>query len=101
MRNVQKELPFLALEKTLMLLTEKNVSRQEAHEKIREVSLKAQERKCAGLEVFFTEMLSDSYFDLVCFTIFSLHFYTGMPVGYAKKSSFGGGVFKKSHFRET
>lgn len=66
MRNVKKELPFLALEKAMMLLTEKNVSRQEAHQKIREVSINAQKKKCEGLEISFDEMISDSYFDLVC-----------------------------------
>uniref|UniRef100_A0A914DLU9 Adenylosuccinate lyase C-terminal domain-containing protein n=1 Tax=Acrobeloides nanus TaxID=290746 RepID=A0A914DLU9_9BILA len=65
MRNVQKELPFLALEKTLMFLTEQGVSRQEAHEKIREVSLKGQEQKCSGEEISFAKMLEDPFFNKV------------------------------------
>uniref|UniRef100_A0A1I8EXB1 Adenylosuccinase n=1 Tax=Wuchereria bancrofti TaxID=6293 RepID=A0A1I8EXB1_WUCBA len=41
--NVHADLPFLALEKAMMLLTEEGADRQDAYEKIREVTLAARE----------------------------------------------------------
>lgn len=64
-RNVQRDLPFLALEKAMMWLTEEGADRQEAHEKIREVAMaarEAQKREKINLEI----VLADVFFDKVC-----------------------------------
>lgn len=71
--NVQTELPFLALEKAMMLLTEEGADRQEAYEKIREIALAAKEtqkRKQIDLE----SILASAFFDKVSknFEIFTL-----------------------------
>ncbi|MCP9264231.1 Asl protein [Dirofilaria immitis] len=55
--NVHADLPFLALEKAMMLLTEEGTDRQEAYEKIREVTLiarEAQKRARVDLESSWT-----------------------------------------------
>ncbi|VDK71349.1 unnamed protein product [Onchocerca ochengi] len=62
--NVHADLPFLALEKAMMLLTEEGTDRQEAHEKIREVTLvakEAQKRAPVDLE----SILANVFFDKV------------------------------------
>ncbi|KAL3997263.1 adenylosuccinate lyase [Acanthocheilonema viteae] len=62
--NVHADLPFLALEKAMMLLTEEGSDRQEAHEKIREITLaarEAQKRERVDLE----SILADVFFDKV------------------------------------
>lgn len=63
-RNVQADLPFLALEKALMLLTEEGVDRQLAHEKIREVALAAKEAQKTA-PVNLESILADVLFDKV------------------------------------
>jgi adenylosuccinate lyase len=63
-RTVRRELPFLALEKALMKLTEYGVSRQDAHSKIRDTALKAKEMQKTQ-EVTIEQMLSDPFFDKV------------------------------------
>ncbi|KAH7680415.1 Protein R06C7.5 a, partial [Aphelenchoides avenae] len=66
--NVEKlirhEIPFLALEKALMKLTEHGVSRQDAHAKIRETAL-AGKKLQATEEVTIEQMLKDPFFDPV------------------------------------
>jgi len=64
-RKVEAELPFLALEKALMKLSKHDVSRQEAHAKIKEVALNAKSRQEKGEKVKLEDILSDSYFDQV------------------------------------
>uniref|UniRef100_A0A915Q4V4 Adenylosuccinate lyase C-terminal domain-containing protein n=1 Tax=Setaria digitata TaxID=48799 RepID=A0A915Q4V4_9BILA len=62
--NVYADLPFLALEKAMMLLTEEGTDRQEAYEKIREVTLvarEAQKRERVNLE----SILANGFFDKV------------------------------------
>lgn len=64
--NVEKELPFLALEHVLMELTLAGQSRQESHEKIRKVSLRAHEQREKGMTVSLSSILEgDSFFDPV------------------------------------
>lgn len=63
-RNVEKELPFLALEKALMLLTKVGVSRQEAHAKIRETALKGKEMQDHE-KVTIENLLSEPFYDQV------------------------------------
>ncbi|EJW85530.1 adenylosuccinate lyase [Wuchereria bancrofti] len=62
--NVHADLPFLALEKAMMLLTEEGADRQDAYEKIREVTLaarEAQKRERVNLE----SILANVFFDKV------------------------------------
>ncbi|VDN81984.1 unnamed protein product [Brugia pahangi] len=62
--NVHADLPFLALEKAMMLLTEEGADRQDAYEKIREVTLAAKEtqkRERVDLE----SILANVFFDKV------------------------------------
>lgn len=62
--NVYVDLPFLALEKALMLLTEEGIDRQEAHKRIREIALaarKVQKRERVDLE----SLLANDFFDKV------------------------------------
>lgn len=62
--NVHADLPFLALEKAMMLLTEEGTDRQEAYEKIREITLAAKEtqkRERVNLE----SILASVFFDKV------------------------------------
>uniref|UniRef100_A0A915DZQ1 Adenylosuccinate lyase n=1 Tax=Ditylenchus dipsaci TaxID=166011 RepID=A0A915DZQ1_9BILA len=61
MQNVQTELPFLALEKALMLLSELGVSRQEAHAKIRETALNAKDLQKTQ-KVTIDHLLSDPFY---------------------------------------
>ncbi|KAI1722935.1 lyase domain-containing protein [Ditylenchus destructor] len=63
-RNVEKELPFLALEKALMLLTKVGVSRQDAHAKIRETALKGKEMQDRE-KVTIENLLSEPFYDKV------------------------------------
>lgn len=63
-RTVRRELPFLALEKALMKLTEHGVSRQEAHAKIRETALNAKELQKTQ-EITMEQILQDPFFDHV------------------------------------
>uniref|UniRef100_A0A915CE85 Adenylosuccinate lyase n=1 Tax=Parascaris univalens TaxID=6257 RepID=A0A915CE85_PARUN len=63
-RVVNEELPFLALEKALMWLTEEGADRQVAHERIREVALAAKEAQKIA-PVSFESILADSFFDKV------------------------------------
>ncbi|VDM48456.1 unnamed protein product [Toxocara canis] len=63
-RIVAEELPFLALEKAMMWLTEEGADRQVAHERIREVALAAKEaQKIAPVSI--ESILADSFFDKV------------------------------------
>lgn len=63
-RVVNEELPFLALEKAMMWLTEEGADRQVAHERIREVALAAKEaQKIAPVSI--ESILADSFFDKV------------------------------------
>ncbi|TKR77753.1 hypothetical protein L596_018667 [Steinernema carpocapsae] len=63
-RIVHDELPFLALEKAMMWLTESGVDRQEAHAKIREAALNAKEmQKTRSVSIHDT--LKDPFFDPV------------------------------------
>lgn len=64
-RKVENELPFLALEKAMMGLSHHGVSRQEAHAKIKEVSLNAKAIQEKGEKVNLENILSDPYFDQV------------------------------------
>jgi adenylosuccinate lyase len=64
-RKVEEELPFLALEKALMKLSKHDVSRQEAHAKIKEVALNAKASQEKGEKVNLQNILSDPYFDQV------------------------------------
>jgi adenylosuccinate lyase len=64
-RKVSNELPFLALEKAMMGLSQYGVSRQEAHAKIKEVSLNAKSIQEKGEKVNLENILADSYFDKV------------------------------------
>ncbi len=58
------ELPFLALEKAMMWLTEAGFDRQIAHAKIREVALRAREvQRVATVRI--EDMLADPIFDQV------------------------------------
>lgn len=62
--NVHEDLPFLALEKAMMWLTEEGTDRQKAHEKIREVTLAAkQAQKHTSIDV--KSILADAFFDKV------------------------------------
>ncbi|MFH4979368.1 hypothetical protein AB6A40_006077 [Gnathostoma spinigerum] len=63
-RTVSEELPFLALEKAMMLLTEEGVDRQEAHRKIREVALAAKELQ-KTIPISCEHILSDAFFEKV------------------------------------
>ncbi|CAD5209800.1 unnamed protein product [Bursaphelenchus xylophilus] len=63
-RNVEQELPFLALEKALMLLTEHGVSRQEAHEHIRSTALECKQRQAHG-PVTLNDTLASDFFSPV------------------------------------
>ncbi|KAK0416922.1 hypothetical protein QR680_012751 [Steinernema hermaphroditum] len=63
-RIVHDELPFLALEKAMMWLTESGVDRQQAHAKIREAALSAKEQqrtRCVSIH----DTLKDPFFDPV------------------------------------
>jgi adenylosuccinate lyase len=64
-KNVARELPFLALEEALMRLSDCGCDRQQAHAKIREISLNARKRMENGENVSIEEMLKDSVFDSV------------------------------------
>uniref|UniRef100_A0A158Q6Q9 ADSL_C domain-containing protein n=1 Tax=Elaeophora elaphi TaxID=1147741 RepID=A0A158Q6Q9_9BILA len=69
--NVHADLPFLALEKAMMLLTEQGTGRQEAYEKIREITLaakEAQKRERLDLE----SILANAVFDKVRVQILEL-----------------------------
>jgi adenylosuccinate lyase len=62
--NIEKELPFMATEDILMRLSEHGVSRQEAHEKIRVLSLKAAENVNNGKENNLIELMRvDPFFN--------------------------------------
>ncbi|CAD5206721.1 unnamed protein product [Bursaphelenchus okinawaensis] len=63
-RKVDEELPFLALEKALMLLTEHGVSRQEAHDHIRSAALSCKERQAYG-KVSLQDTLAGDFFAAV------------------------------------
>jgi adenylosuccinate lyase len=62
-RIVADELPFLAMEKALMYLSEAHVDRQLAHEKIRQSAIAAKEKQQHTGHVTIEEMISDSFFD--------------------------------------
>lgn len=64
-RNVAAELPFLALEKALMYLTELGVSRQEAHAKIRETAFKGKKIQERNGKLTIEQILDDPFFDKV------------------------------------
>jgi adenylosuccinate lyase len=64
-RKVESELPFLALEKAMMGLSSHGVSRQEAHAKIKEVSLNAKAIQERGEKVKLENILTDPYFEPV------------------------------------
>uniref|UniRef100_A0A914V6J1 Adenylosuccinate lyase n=1 Tax=Plectus sambesii TaxID=2011161 RepID=A0A914V6J1_9BILA len=61
---VDEELPFLAMEKALMFLSEEGVHRQEAHAKIRETALAAKEMQRTKV-ISIIDILSDPYFEKV------------------------------------
>uniref|UniRef100_A0A1I7Y1A3 ADSL_C domain-containing protein n=2 Tax=Steinernema glaseri TaxID=37863 RepID=A0A1I7Y1A3_9BILA len=63
-RIVHDELPFLAMEQVLMWLTESGVNRQQAHAKIREVTLNAKERQKTN-RVNIHDIIKDPFFDPV------------------------------------
>lgn len=67
--NVHVDLPFLALEKAMMLLTEEGTDRQEAYEKIREVTLaakEAQKRERIDLESILANVFFDKVYLKIC-----------------------------------
>uniref|UniRef100_A0A914YP12 Adenylosuccinate lyase C-terminal domain-containing protein n=1 Tax=Panagrolaimus superbus TaxID=310955 RepID=A0A914YP12_9BILA len=64
-KNVAKELPFLALEEALMRLSECGCDRNEAHAKIREISLSARKQMENGESVSIEEMFKDPVFDSI------------------------------------
>jgi len=61
-RNVLKEIPLIALEKAMMLLTESGVNRQEAHAKIQQLSLEMYKKQEKGINVNMAEIFQDEYF---------------------------------------
>ncbi|KAK6731789.1 hypothetical protein RB195_007943 [Necator americanus] len=63
-RVVREELPFLGLEKAMMLLTEEGVDRQQAHAMIRTTALEAKKRQSTEV-VRMEDILSDPFFDSV------------------------------------
>lgn len=61
--NVQRELPFMATEEIIMALSERGVSRQDAHEKIRVLSQEAGKSVKSGLaNDLIDRMLHDPFF---------------------------------------
>ncbi|CAG9539352.1 unnamed protein product [Cercopithifilaria johnstoni] len=62
--NVHADLPFLALERAMMLLTEEGTDRQEAYEKIREITLAVKQTQKHG-RVDLESILSSVFFDKV------------------------------------
>ncbi|WKX92079.1 hypothetical protein Q1695_010257 [Nippostrongylus brasiliensis] len=60
-RVVKEELPFLGLEKAMMMLTEEGIDRQEAHAVIRATALDAKQRQAFG-PVNMQDILQDPFF---------------------------------------
>lgn len=60
-------MPFLALEKALMYLTELGVSRQDAHAKIRETAFKGKLIQEKNEHLTIEKLLDDSFFEKVLF----------------------------------
>lgn len=65
-QNNTKELPYVAMEKVLILLTEKGIDRQLAHSKIREVVLKNLKTSDES-QADISQLLSDGFFENVWF----------------------------------
>lgn len=63
-QNNAKELPYVAMEKVLILLTEKGIDRQLAHSKIREVVLKNLKTSDES-QADISQLLSDGFFENV------------------------------------
>lgn len=61
---VREELPFLGLEKAMMLLTEEGVDRQEAHAVIRAAALDAKQRQAREV-INVEDIIQDPFFDSV------------------------------------
>lgn len=72
--KVARELPFLAFEKAMMLLTKHGANRQEAHAKIQQVTHKFKELqdKDEKAVVELSAAMEDAYFDKVCFPLIVL-----------------------------
>lgn len=65
-RTVAEELPFLAMEKALMYLSEMKVNRQLAHEKIRQTAIAAKHHQhTTGNIANIADILSDTFFDSI------------------------------------
>ena len=62
-QNNAKELPYVAMEKVLILLTEKGIDRQLAHSKIREVVLKNLKTSSDESQADISQLLSDGFFE--------------------------------------
>lgn len=63
-RILSNEIPFLCLERAMMLLCEEGADRQEAHHKIREIALASKELQKTSV-VSVESVLTDSFFDKV------------------------------------
>lgn len=61
-KHVAEELPYLSLERAMMLLTENGVDRQIAHEKIRQTALKAKDEQENGKNITVSDLLTDDFF---------------------------------------
>ncbi|VDM96082.1 unnamed protein product [Thelazia callipaeda] len=81
--NVHMDLPFLALERAMMWLTEEGTDRQVAHEKIREVALAAREAQRRA-PVDLESILADVFFDKIRIRVVEL---AKLPINFTGRSS--------------